>query len=181
MPTAGGTLTGGLAGLYAKFTQGVYDDTDGLRILNPGGGSESNQTSINNGAIKITLPQSWTNNMLRMTIKVYEYAQDESFTVNCGGYNHTGAGGYWVNTFAYIESSSFKDRNFTVRFAYDGSKCCIFIGELNSTWSYAQVFVTDFQSGYSGLTASNWRSGWNVSFEASAFGSVSSIRYQIVK
>jgi hypothetical protein len=36
---AGGTLTGALIGTSAGFTQGVYNNVDGLRLLNPGGGS----------------------------------------------------------------------------------------------------------------------------------------------
>ncbi len=170
LPLAGGTLTGGLVGLYAKFTQGVYDDSSGIRIVNPGGGSRTTQTSSTTGAIKITLPVSWTNTMARMTIKVYEYTTNESFTLVCGGYNHSSQA--WINEFAYIESSGYKDRNFTVRMGHDGTKCCIYIGELTSTWTYTQVFVTDVQLGYSGLSASNWRSGWVIDFEASAFGTI---------
>ena len=171
LPLAGGVLTGGLAGLYAKFTQGVYDDSSGIRVSNPGGGSRTTQTSVTTGAIKITLPVSWTNTMIRMTIKVYEYTTNESFTVVCGGYNYSPSSA-WINEFAYIESSGYKDRNFTVRMGHDGTKCCIYIGELTSTWTYTQIFVTDFQGGFSGLTASNWRSGWVVGFEASAFGTI---------
>jgi len=171
LPLAGGTLTGGLVGTFANFSQGVYDDSSGIRVVNPGGGSRTTQDSSTTGAIKITLPVSWTNTMLRMTIKVYEYTTNESFTVVCGGYNYSPSTS-WYNTFAYIESSAKLDRNFTVRFGHDGSKCCIYIGELTSGWTYTQVFVTDVQIGYSGLTGSAWRSGWVVGFEASAFGTI---------
>ena len=158
-------------GTTAKFTQGVYDDSSGIRVSNPGGGSRTTQVSSTTGAIKITLPVSWTNTMMRMTIKVYEYTVNESFTLVCGGYNYSGHPA-WINEFAYIESSGYKDRNFTVRMGHDGTKCCIYIGELTSTWTYTQIFVTDFEAGYSGLAASNWRSGWDVGFEASAFGTI---------
>ena len=171
LPLAGGTLTGGLIGTSAGFTEGVYDNIDGLRLLNPGGGSSTGQIPSQSGAIKVTLPVSWTNTMMRMTIKVYEYTTNESFTIVCGGYNYS-PGTTWVNHFAYIESSAKNDRNFTVRFGHDGSKCCIFIGELNSTWSYPQVFVTEFEAGYSGTSASTWRTGWDVGFETSAFGTI---------
>jgi len=165
------TFAGGLVGTFADFSQGVYDDSSGIRIVNPGGGSRTTQDSSTTGAIKITLPVSWTNTMMRMTIKVYEYTTNESFTVVCGGYNYSPTSS-WINHFAYIESSAKLDRNFTVRFGHDGSKCCIYIGELTSSWTYTQVFVTDVQLGYSGLTGSAWRSGWVVGFEASAFGTI---------
>jgi hypothetical protein len=169
LPLAGGTLTGPLTGTSAGFTQGVYDNVDGLRLLNPGGGS-SIFGAAQSGAIKVTLPVSWTNTMMRMTIKVYEYTTNESFTIICGGYNYSS--GTWVNHFAYIESSAKDDRNFTVRFGHDGTKCCVYIGELASTWSHPQIFVTEFEAGYSGTGASAWKTGWDVGFETSAFGTI---------
>ena len=127
--TAGASypFTGGLIGTSAGFTQGVSNNVNGLRILNPGGGSSVGQNSSVTGAIKITLPVSWTNTMMRMTIKVYEYTTNESFTIVCGGYNYS-SGASWINHFAYIESSAKNDRNFTVRFGHDGTKCCVYIG-----------------------------------------------------
>ena len=111
LPLAGGTLTGGLTGTSVTMTggikanQGMFNNVDGLRLINPGGGSSVTQTSTVTGAIKITLPVSHTNTMMRMTIKVYEYTTNESFTVVCGGYNYS-SGNTWYNVFAYIESSA---------------------------------------------------------------------------
>ena len=170
LPLAGGTLTGALNGTSAGFTQGVYNNINGLRLLNPGGGSYVVQSPTVTGAIKITLPVSWTNTMMRMTIKVYEYTTNESFTIVCGGYNYSST--VWYSQFAYIESSAKKDRNFTVRFGHDGTKCCVYIGELASSWGYPQVFVTEFEAGYNAYTASTWNNGWSVGFEASAFGTI---------
>ena len=172
--TAGSSypLTGALFGTSAGFTQGISNNIDGLRLLNPGGGSNvtlGNSGAI--GAIKITLPVSWTSTMMRMTIKVYEYTTNESFTLVCGGYNYSGSSA-WLNEFSYIESSPYVDRNFTVRFGHDGTKCCIYIGELNSSWQYPKVYVTDFYAAFSNATASTWQDGWDVSMEATAFGTI---------
>ena len=57
--------------------------------------------------------------MMSMVIKVYDYADNESFDVHCGGYNYSGA--TWVNTFAYILGSPRINRNFNVRFGHDGT------------------------------------------------------------
>ena len=155
------------------ITQGTDSGFGLLRITHPDAAENYQRTSSKTGAIKITLPVSWTSTMMRMTIQVYEYSQDESFTVYCGGYNY-GSSSVWINTFAQIISSGNKNRDFTVRFAHDGTKCCIFIGELNSTWSYPQVAVTDFQAGFNAATTANWGSGWDVGYETSSFGTVSS-------
>ena len=146
---------------------GVSNENDGVRVTNPGGASFITQTSSVTGAIKITLPQAGINTMMRMEVKVYEYLTNESFTVQCGGY--AAGSSQWYNEYAYIESSAKDDRNFTVRFGYDGAKVCIYIGELSSTWSYPQVFVTEFQGGYVNAASLKYQDGWDISFEASAF------------
>jgi hypothetical protein len=105
--------------------------------------------------------------MMRMTIQIYEYSTNESFTVSCGGHN---SGTSWYNTFAYIVGNPSKDRRFTIRFGRVASSGLpiVYIGELASTWSYPQVFVTDVQVGFAGYSAS-WASGWNIGFETGAF------------
>ena len=179
LPLAGGTLTGGLIGTSANFADGVkssdgfFNNIEGIRLSYPNGGSNNALgNSGTTGALKIALPQSWTSTMMRMTIKVYEYTTNESFTLHCGGYNYSSGGGSWLAEFAYIESQANSDRNFTIRFGHDGSKCCIYIGELASVWQYPKVFVTDFEAGFNNTIASNWQDGWVISMETTAFGSV---------
>ena len=151
---------------------GVSNENDGVRVTNPGGASFFTGVSSVTGAIKITLPQGGINTMMRMEVKVYEYLTNESFTVQCGGY--LSGSNNWFNEYAYIESSAKDDRNFTVRFGYDTArtKGIIYIGELGSTWSYPQVFVTEFQGGYQNATALNYQDGWDISFETNSFLSV---------
>ena len=143
----------------------------GKTVIKPSGGEFETTASTQTGAIKVTLPHSWTSTMLRMTIKVYEYTTNESFEINCGGYNY--GGGSWVNNFAYIIGNPNIDRNFNVRFGHDGSKCCVYIGEGSSSWSYMQIVVTDVKLGYSYDNAHDWDSGWDVGF-ATSFGTISS-------
>ena len=155
-------------------TQG-YSDISGtnsaLRLVSPGGASSWHGSSSVTGAIKIKLPTgvAVANTMLRFTVKVYTY-DNLSFDINCGGYTYTTAPGNWINTFAWMTTQSRGTLN--VRFGYDGTNYCVYIGELATVWSYCNVFVTDFQAGYSNYAASTWNSGWAVSWEASAFASV---------
>jgi len=144
--------------------------TGSLSILNPHNANYATQTANVTGAIKITLPVSWTNTMMRMTIRIYEYSTNEGFDVVCGGYNYS-TGSTWINPFAYILGNPNVNRNFNVRFGHDGSKCCIYIGEVSSVWSYPQVAVTHFVGGYSSYSAEVWNDNWDVGF-ATAFGTV---------
>ena len=131
------------------------------RVMLPHGASYSGSGTVT-GAFKIKLPVSWTNTMMSMRVVIYDYSDGESFEVQCGGYNHTGSGGYWVNMFGHIIADPNKDRAFNIRFGHDGSNCCIFIGETSSTWSYPKVVVTEFIGGHSGYTHANWDNNWDI-------------------
>jgi hypothetical protein len=161
-------------------------DTSGtgaaLRLVNPGGASYATATTSVTGAIKIKLPVGSfkSSTMMALTIQIYEYNgvlggaggfSGFSRTLRVGGYNYTGAvSNAWWNTFAEELTQGAGDIN--VRFGYDTTSDCIWIGELNSVWTYPQVFVTDFQAGYNNYAASMWGSGWAISF-ASTFDTVS--------
>jgi hypothetical protein len=146
-------------------------DTQGYRLIKPKNGTYITQTSTVTGAIKITYPVGYTNTMNTVKVKVYEYVTNESFTITFGGYNYSDTPS-WYNCFAYIEGNPAIDRNFNVRFGYDGTYMVVYIGELSSTWSYPQVFIEEVGLGYSGVS-STWRNNnWTVGFEASAFSNV---------
>ena len=107
--------------------------------------------STETGAIKITLPQYYTNTMMSMTVRVYNYQDHQSFELHCGGYNYL-PNNHWYNTTAYILGGTNVGRNYQVRFGDDGSKCCIWIGETSSTWTYPQVYVKEFQAGHTNFS-----------------------------
>jgi hypothetical protein len=172
-PTFTGTLTGPTAVVTGNIKAGSLSDDTFTRFTNPDGASYVTQASSVTGAIAITLP-IWTSPMVRMTIKVYEYAANESFTIDCGGHN---SGTDWYNEFAYIVGNPGVDRRFTVRFGRTaGGLPVVYIGELASTWSYPQVFVTDVQVGFAGYSVL-WASGWAVGFRTGSFEGVSRTIY----
>ena len=153
-------------------TDSALADVDAYRIIKPNGGVRVTSNSSETGAIKITYPVGWTNTMHRVKLNVYEYTTNESFTIYFGGYNYAPGGGYWYNVFAYLLNNPGVDRNFTVRFGYDGTSLVVYIGELASGWTYPQIFIEEVELGYSGLS-STWRDGaWGIGFEASAFQNV---------
>lgn len=166
-----------VAGGYIKLAGGIADNSgtgSALNVLVPGGGSFAATASSQTGAIKIRLPQGYTDTMIRMTVKVYTY-DGASFDITCGGYQNA-SGSTWYNTFAYLNTRNRGSLN--VRFGYDGTYNCIFIGEINTTWSYPQVFVTDFQAGYNNYAYTQWVNNWNISFfSTAAFANTSAGQY----
>lgn len=148
----------------------IYD-TNFRRITNPGGAEFVTTTATVTGAIQIVYPVGFTNTMHRIVIKVYEYTTNESFEIHAGGYN--AATPTWANNpFAYIVGNPSVDRRFNVRFGRNAAgRAVIYVGEITSTWSYPQVFVTEFVGGYSGLSAT-WTTGWVVNFTTAAFENV---------
>jgi hypothetical protein len=159
---------------------GIANMNAGVRVSMPGGAAYSTQLSTVTGAFKIKLPTGRykSDSMLRMTIKIYQYSTGQSLTFNVGGYNYNHATNTWLNVFAEQESDS-NATVYTVRFGDDGTSNCIWIGETNSTWAYPQVFVSEFEAGYSGTTI-DWASGWSIS-AVTAFDTVYASRTSAVK
>ena len=162
------TFNGALVGNATTAT--TLKDAAFNRITNPAGGYfENNSSTAQTGAIKVTLPVSWTNTMMRIKISVYDYSIRKSFDVVCGGYNYAGSSGVWVHTFAYIEGDggTTTDINYNIRFGHDGTKCAIWIGEAQalSQWSAygPKVAITEVMAGHSaGVDLST---GWVISID----------------
>ena len=175
---SGGFVSGGGIATfqYVRTTGGGVADTSGtsaaLRIFAPGGAAYATSTSVVTGAIKIRLPQYRTSTMMRMTVKIYEYAGGSAGTsrsIELGGYNY-GPGG-WYNIFATQDTHG--GGNLNVRFGHDGTRNAIWIGETSTAWTYPQIFVTEFQAGYNNFGFAQWVDGWSVSIDGS-FGTVES-------
>lgn len=130
-----------------------------------GGGYRANTSSVT-GYLKITLPVTWTNTMMSFKVTIYEYRDNLSCTYYLSGYNDIGNGGTWTRVSAYSLSKSnsrtISDR--IVRFGHDGSKCAIYIGENNSSWSYPQIQISDITVGHNNSNYTKWASGWSVEF-----------------
>lgn len=129
-----------------------------LRLILPKGAAYSSPSGSVTGALKITLPNGKTNTMMTLKISLYDYAMNESFELRVAGYNHTSG---WINTSATILSTK-SDRQFKVRFGYDGAKCCILIGETTSVWAHPKLAVTEGTFGYSSFEETRWDDGWNI-------------------
>lgn len=143
--------------------------SNGVTVLTPVDATFSHNNFIS-GAIKIKLPVSWNNSMMKLFIELYDYGTDKSVSLIVGGYNYNSTNG-WLNTFAQIIGSQTL-RNYTVRFGHDGTKSCIYIGELNSSWGYPQIAVTKVLVGFNSFSVNTWLTGWNISMETSVFQNI---------
>ncbi|MCH2040276.1 MAG: phage tail protein [Saccharospirillaceae bacterium] len=132
------------------------------RIAAPGGATFS-INSFQVGAIKIQLPQGFTNTMLKFVVDVFNYRSGESFSVEIAGYNYGAGGGVWVHCSSKVSGT----KSVPVRFGHEGGKCCVWLGNTDTTWRYPKVMVRDFVAGHTNYGAANWKSGWVLSLVTS--------------
>ena len=153
----------------------VFQDigASGGYIMRPWGADYLNSTTnVHTGAIKIILPTTaGLDDMLKFTVDIYQYQENESTSIDVAGYIYQAPGGNtWLNctTIVHTKESS---ENYTVRYGDDGTNHCIWIGELNSIWNYPQIIVRNFFGGY--LTNTDqYLAEWEIDFEATAFEDV---------
>jgi hypothetical protein len=155
LPLSGGTLTGGL-----QMPQGSGHSVH-RTVLHPQGGSHRSNSATQAGAVKITLPTLYPNTMMRMRVECYTYT-GESVTYYIEGYHYASAS-TWANARAMAlgPASSIKK----VRFGDDGSKSCIWIGEVGDSSSYPYVVVAEVMCAHG--SPDSYASGWEVGFVTS--------------
>ena len=118
------------------------------------------------GTIKISLPFKNTSNMVTFEILVYEYdgVRKGPSKIIASAYNWSD-GTSWGYGTAVITGRY--DRS--IRFAYDGDKSCILLGNTTDTWSYPQIFVSKMYNGF-GSDSNVFKDGYSISFVTSESG-----------
>jgi len=156
-------ITGANSGLiYEKSASGGYVPVLAQYISSAG--------SVT-GAIKIAFPVDGAADMMCGWVDIFDYGAKESVSVFIGGYLYQSDGSNeWANETAIVHTTN-SNRNFTVRFGHDGTNNCIYIGELNTAWSYPQITCRDWTIGFS-ADIDAYATGTTISFEASAFQNV---------
>lgn len=159
----------GLANLKSGFKLPYYNDGNfgGVVTYYP---KDAYWVVDNNatGTLKIRLPFAWIGAMITMKIRWYDYTSGKTGEAIVGGYNYD-VGTQWINTTAV--TTAFIPLFSKVRFASDGVKCCILLGDLTTTWSYTKLVVESITVGYKG-TQYDWSTGWAISLLASETGIV---------
>lgn len=127
------------------------------------------------GILKITMPMSWSNTMMSGKIKGFQYEANKSWELSFSGYNYD-VTPEWFNTTARIDGNFPFSR---VRFAHDGSKCCILLGNLSTVWYYAMLSIVDFLTSVSNIDG--WETGWSAEIITSEAGLTNIVEAELQK
>jgi N-acetylneuraminic acid mutarotase len=123
-------------------------DSATLFLPKPKGGGYFYDSSTTTGYIKIQLPVAWTSTLVSFKVHISTIEIDGTSVgeYNITGYNYRGTSS-WNNTSVICLSSK---PPFTVRFGYDGTYCCIYIGEATTVWSSPRIIITDVGGAFGG-------------------------------
>lgn len=118
------------------------------------------------GTMKILLPVDWTNSMISIRIRGYDYTTGGTWEVLVGGYPYTGTPA-WFNVGASISGANVPFDS--VRLARDTSanKVCILLGTTSTSWANPQ-FDVDLSAGWT--AQGSWNGTWAASIIASETG-----------
>lgn len=122
-----------------------------------------NSSSSISGILKISLPKSWTNTMMRGKIQGYDYS-GKIWEMDFSGYNYADAALWYQGMVSISGEPPFE----SVKYGHDGSKCCILLGTSSTKWTYTNFIITDFQAAYSQIE--NWEKGWEANVISSENG-----------
>jgi hypothetical protein len=173
--------------LFVDSTQGgsiAYVDNGGTYIPRPSNASYKTDTNVVTGALTVRLPGAIPADMMSFWIDVYDYAgnpEGESLSIYVYGYAYSTSSPFWTNVGALILSDR-TDRDYNVRFGYDGTNHTVSVGETSSIWNYPQVIVRDFQAGYT-ASPSTFDDGWSITFLTTlpTIGQTASNNYPVAK
>lgn len=160
LSTSGGKLTGALVNEVISGSGGLstFSNVGALALT----------VSGSPGAVKITLPYSWTSTMLSIHVTGYMYnttGDVTAFEIILGGYNYSTG---WVNCSAQALGIHPFD-SITARFGHDGTNCCILLGTVSQSLNYPKVVIETVITGHSQANL-NWGEGWDVSQVTSEAG-----------
>jgi hypothetical protein len=139
--------------------------TNQRHIISPAGGQTANSLQqLYTGYIKITLPQSWSNTMIKMTVDIFDFSTNKNRTLNISGYNYQTS--EWLALTANQQSSD--EESILVSYGHDGTKCAIYLSKGtnagDSKWAHAAVLVRDVFVSYNNIEPEKWNTGWQVGF-----------------
>ena len=130
------------------------------------------------GALTITFPFGFIDNMLSFKVQVYQYGGNGGCAEYLlDGYCYkTNNVNRWIHTHALcITNNSFPNKNAPISFCENSDgKATISIGSIDTDWNYAQVIVKDILSGWT-IPSEDIYNDTTIHFETSDLGTVISV------
>lgn len=117
------------------------------------------------GTIKITLPFSWTNSLIRLRIVGAVGSTGQSWELIVSGFNLVTGTTWSTPTACMTGRAPFS----SVRFAHDGTNCCILLGTTATVAAFPRVVVQEVLVG-SNNASLDWANGWSTSLVTSETG-----------
>jgi hypothetical protein len=125
--------------------------------------------AIVTGAFKIKLPVNKTSTYLTMDIRIMDQFGQLDIQVSGANQNPT-----WQYTTAFRSLQNSVNPTPTVRFGYDGTSACLWIGDVSSVWTFPQVWIDKVTLGSFGYNSS-WLGSWAISV-VNSFDTVDSVK-----
>lgn len=117
------------------------------------------------GALKITLPVSWTNTWLGLELIISSFQNERLHSRVWLSGRMDVSNTEWDYGAGNIMGQLPDER---LRFGHDGTHCCIVIGQIGTTWSYPYIWLKRVLARWSVVTG--YDSGWNFSLETDLSG-----------
>ena len=108
------------------------------------------------GALCISLPENMNNPLCSFWIDVYNHVKGTSFSVYVAGQPYTTQ---WFQPSAVVLGANHK-----VRFGRSSTNRLIYIGELDTTWSFPSVSIRNVIASYDPNMDAFFGNGWSISF-----------------
>ena len=118
-----------------------------------------NLTGTTVGTIKITLPTTWNSTMMNIKLIGYDYNRGNAWELMLGGYNYIGnPTPGWLATNAISTGTP----PFTsIRFGHDGTKCCILLGTVATSWNIQSIEISSLTTTFVGYNYA-FETGWTM-------------------
>ena len=132
-------------------------------ITYPEGGKLRTFSELN-GQLKIILPISWDNTLIKFKISIANYKENTSVDYVVSGFMNA-ATQKWEQCSAFALGRYYENlSNLTVRFGHNGSTCVVTIGELDTLWTFVSVAVSDINVSKTigDDNFSTWAQNWNI-------------------
>jgi len=147
------------------------------KIINPGGGVGYVANGSNTGSIEISIPALASMSVANIQFDVKLNSGSRSSVIHVNGYVLGGGSIQWTgHSNVYYTSPTSAFQNMSIRLGHEGGQLKVWIGELATVWSTSGTSVSVENVVYRAVTGSiglnEISSGWTVTRETSAFGTV---------